>query len=159
MANTLKIHTIPGDHVTTRDCMDFQCMVPLVFPIFPRRLVLWGQIDLYPLHNGHYDPNLVWFCILITFYTHFDFVETNFHPCCSNSKLLGNVDSLRHKFRKIWYLSYINLGIQYSTIPSSPIATATKWNQFRIECHVDPWVDTTIQGYQIEKPFQCCYCK
>ena len=56
-------------------------------------------------------------------------------------------------------LSYINLGIQYSSIPSSPIATTTKWNQFRIECHVDPWVDTTIQGYQIEKPFQCCYCK
>ena len=42
------------------------------------------------INSGHYNPNLVRWSLFITFSSHLDFEETNFHPCCSNSNPLGN---------------------------------------------------------------------
>ena len=93
----LKIHTIPHGHVITQDWNPIQSLVRWYKKNSKKKkfqrffFFFWKWLEL--LHSGRFDTNLVQWA----FSTHLLCEETNFHPCCSNSKPIGNELSLVFK--------------------------------------------------------------
>ena len=107
----LKFHTMSGDAKKNPKKFFFSKFFFQFFFFFFR----FFFIDFCLMHSGHYDPNLV----LWSFFSHLDFEETNFHPCCSNSKPLGNEFShLKIKETHIGWIFFSELINVWSLIRS-----------------------------------------